>query len=77
MFGIQRIIKSLEPLNKKLSPDTWYHTKRCLVSYLLKLSKQIFLLTNDMFINIIKFLNKVEDIGQNIPSSIGQKDTNN
>jgi len=29
-FGISRVIKSLEPYNKKLGTDTWYYAKRCL-----------------------------------------------
>merc|ERR1739838_175079 len=62
IFGIQRIIKSLEPLEKKLSPDTWYHTKRCLLSYLQMLTKQIFMLTSDTEEEIMRFLNKVEHI---------------
>jgi hypothetical protein len=28
-FGISRIIKSLEPYNKKLETDTWFYAKRC------------------------------------------------
>merc|ERR1712157_571911 len=60
IFGIQRIIKSLEPLDKKLSPDTWFHTKRCLLSYLQMLSKQIYLLSTDTENEIIQFLDKVE-----------------
>jgi hypothetical protein len=35
-FGIGRIVKSLEPYNKKLSMDTWYYAKRCLLSLIEK-----------------------------------------
>ena len=31
-FGISRIIKSLEPYDKKLGPDTWYYSKRCFLA---------------------------------------------
>merc|ERR1712228_85832 len=70
IFGIQRIIKSLEPLDKKLSPDTWFHTKRCLLSYLQMLSKQIYLLSTDTEAEIIQFLDKVEQVGLNISATI-------
>merc|ERR1712130_199120 len=70
IFGIQRIIKSLEPLDKKLSPDTWYHAKRCLLSFLQMLSKQIYLLSTETENEIIQFLDKVEQIGLNISSEI-------
>uniref|UniRef100_A0A672S9T0 Tetratricopeptide repeat protein 30 n=1 Tax=Sinocyclocheilus grahami TaxID=75366 RepID=A0A672S9T0_SINGR len=31
-FGISRVIKSLEPYNKKLGTDTWFYAKRCFLS---------------------------------------------
>ena len=31
-FGISRIIKSLEPYNKKLETDTWFYAKRCFLA---------------------------------------------
>ena len=31
-FGISRIIKSLEPYNKKLETDTWFYCKRCFLA---------------------------------------------
>merc|ERR1712129_419874 len=71
IFGIQRIIKSLDPLEKKLSCDTWYHAKRCLLSFLQMLSKQIYLLSSETESEIVSFLDKVEEIGQNISASIG------
>ena len=73
VFGIQRIIKSLEPLDKKLSPDTWYHTKRCLLSYLQMLTMQIYMLTSETEEEIMQFLDKVEKVGSNMSSSIDSK----
>merc|ERR1711998_64326 len=31
-FGISRIIKSLEPYEKKIGTDTWYYAKRCFLA---------------------------------------------
>jgi len=31
-FGVSRIVKSLEPYQKKLGTDTWFYAKRCLMS---------------------------------------------
>jgi tetratricopeptide repeat protein 30 len=28
-FGVSRIVKSLEPFQKKLGTDTWFYAKRC------------------------------------------------
>lgn len=33
-FGVGRIIKSLEPLQKKLNTDTWFYAKRCFLALL-------------------------------------------
>ncbi len=43
-FGIQRIIKGFEPLNKKLCTDTWFYAKRCLLGLLEKMTKSMFIL---------------------------------
>lgn len=31
-FGVSRIIKSLEPMARKLETDTWFYAKRCLLA---------------------------------------------
>uniref|UniRef100_A0A0K0CXH2 Tetratricopeptide repeat protein 30 n=1 Tax=Angiostrongylus cantonensis TaxID=6313 RepID=A0A0K0CXH2_ANGCA len=31
-FGISRVIKAMEPQERKLGTDTWYYTKRCLLA---------------------------------------------
>jgi len=38
-FGVSRIVKSLEPFQKKLGTDTWFYAKRCLMSLIETLSK--------------------------------------
>jgi tetratricopeptide repeat protein 30 len=30
-FGVSRIVKSLEPFQKKLGTDTWFYAKRCIL----------------------------------------------
>ena len=40
-FGISRVIKSLEPYNKKLGTDTWFYAKRCFLSLAENLSKHM------------------------------------
>lgn len=56
-FGIQRIIKSLEPYNKKLSMDTWYYAKRCFTSLVETLAKHMIILKDQTMNEIIDFLN--------------------
>lgn len=40
-FGISRIMKSLEPYDKKLGTDTWYYTKRCFLGLALTMAKSM------------------------------------
>ena len=43
-FGISRVIKSLEPYNKKIGTDTWYYAKRCFLSLIEQVAKQLYYL---------------------------------
>jgi tetratricopeptide repeat protein 30 len=43
-FGVSRIVKSLEPFQKKLGTDTWFYAKRCLLSLIETLSKHMLVL---------------------------------
>lgn len=59
-FGISRIMKSLEPYNKKLGPDTWFYTKRCFLSLLEQSAKQLVVLKDTIFEECIQFLEHCE-----------------
>jgi hypothetical protein len=43
-FGISRIIKSLDPYEKKLHTDTWYYAKRCFLALAENMSKHMLIL---------------------------------
>jgi tetratricopeptide repeat protein 30 len=43
-FGISRIIKSLDPYDKKLHTDTWYYAKRCFLALAENMSKHMLIL---------------------------------
>ncbi len=43
-FGISRIIKSLDPYDKKLHTDTWYYAKRCFLALAEGMSKHTLIL---------------------------------
>merc|ERR1711977_508515 len=55
-FGISRIIKSLEPYDKKLGTDTWYYAKRCFLALAETLAKHMLMLNDSTFHEIIAFL---------------------
>lgn len=77
VFGISRIIKSFEPLSNKLNTDTWYYAKRCIVSLLEKLTKNIFVLEDKLITDILTFLLGCESVGKNIKTKIEPTETYN
>ena len=52
-FGISRVIKSLEPYNKKLGTDTWFYAKRCFLSLVENLSKHM-ISVRDTVVQVIR-----------------------
>merc|ERR1719498_2267540 len=65
-FGISRIIKSLEPYDKKLGTDTWYYAKRCFLALAENMSKHTLTLKDASLHEIISFLDAADEHGQNI-----------
>lgn len=54
-FGISRIIKSLEPYDKKLGTDTWYYAKRCFLALAENMSKHTLTLKDASLHEIIRY----------------------
>jgi tetratricopeptide repeat protein 30 len=69
-FGISRITKSLEPMNKKLSTDTWFYAKRCLVALFEILAKHMLLLKDTTYEEILNFLVAVETHGKGVAATL-------
>lgn len=59
-FGISRVMKSLEPYQKKLGVDTWYYTKRCFLCLFEGMSKHLILLKDAFIAEILQFLTHCE-----------------
>lgn len=59
-FGISRVMKSLEPYNKKLGTDTWFYAKRCFLSLVEQLAKQLVVLKDSTLQECIQFLEHCE-----------------
>lgn len=59
-FGISRVIKSLEPYDKKLGTDTWFYVKRCFLSLLENLAKHMIVLRDAIIEECIQFLESCE-----------------
>jgi hypothetical protein len=69
-FGINRICKSLDPLEIKLGPDTWYYAKRCLMALASKVAKHMIIPQRDLFQEIFYFLDDVMKFGKDMSSHI-------
>jgi tetratricopeptide repeat protein 30 len=75
-FGISRIIKSMEPYERKLGMDTWYYAKRCLVALLEALAKNMMMIKDETFHEILQFLDQVAHHGRSIAAQINPVDAN-
>lgn len=71
-FGISRVMKSLEPYNKKLGTDTWFYAKRCFLSLLEQLAKQLVVLKDTTLQECIQFLEHCEVYGRDVITVIEQ-----
>ncbi len=69
-FGISRVIKSLEPHNKKLGTDTWFYTKRCFLSLLENLAKQVITIRDSVLQECLQFFTQCEEHGKNVKTII-------
>lgn len=71
-FGISRVIKSLEPYSKKLGVDTWFYAKRCFLSLLENLAKQVFVIRDAVIYDCIHFFSQCEVYGRNVKVAMEQ-----
>lgn len=63
-FGLGRIMKSFDPISKKLSTDTWFYAKRCIISALERTVKHVVLLKDSLIIELLDFLESCEKYGK-------------
>eukprot|EP00163_Fabomonas_tropica_P011065 TRINITY_DN2152_c0_g1_i2.p1 TRINITY_DN2152_c0_g1~~TRINITY_DN2152_c0_g1_i2.p1 ORF type:complete len:481 (+),score=115.07 TRINITY_DN2152_c0_g1_i2:753-2195(+) len=73
-FGVSRVIKSLEPYNRKLSTDTWYYAKRCFLALAETLAKHMIMLKDQTFHEIIDFLDAADQYGKKIRTKLAKTD---
>merc|ERR1719281_1745413 len=69
-FGISRIMKSLEPYDKKIGTDTWYYAKRCFLALAETLAKHMIMLKDSTVHEIITFLDAADHHGSDIPTDV-------
>uniref|UniRef100_A0A1I8HYC1 Tetratricopeptide repeat protein 30 n=2 Tax=Macrostomum lignano TaxID=282301 RepID=A0A1I8HYC1_9PLAT len=65
-FGISRVIKSLEPFQRKISTETWYYAKRCFLSLLEKMAMRLVFMRDSCDEDCIQFLELCERHGAEV-----------
>ncbi|EFO99628.1 CRE-DYF-1 protein [Caenorhabditis remanei] len=65
-FGISRVVKALDPPEKKLGVDTWYYAKRCIVAAIEMMAKNLLVMRDSVVMDVIQFLSSCEVPGRNI-----------
>jgi hypothetical protein len=61
-FGIARVMKSLEPYQKKLGTDTWFYTKRCFLSLFENMARHSVVIRDQVLMEMLHFLSHCESI---------------
>ncbi|EYC29619.1 hypothetical protein Aduo_001846 [Ancylostoma duodenale] len=69
-FGISRVIKAMEPQERKLGTDTWYYAKRCLLATIETMSKHLVVIRDSVVHECLKFLDRCEVHGRGIPTIV-------
>uniref|UniRef100_A0A914VNJ5 Tetratricopeptide repeat protein 30 n=1 Tax=Plectus sambesii TaxID=2011161 RepID=A0A914VNJ5_9BILA len=69
-FGISRVIKAMEPHQKKLGTDTWFYAKRCLLSTIENLAKHMVVVRDSVLQECLQFLEQCETFGKNIKTTV-------
>jgi tetratricopeptide repeat protein 30 len=72
-FGISRIIVSFSHFHKRMNMDTWFYAKRCFLSLIENLAKQILVLADNSYMEIIKFLDQADVYGKNISTQVAEQ----
>jgi tetratricopeptide repeat protein 30 len=75
-FGISRILVSFQNFHKRMNMDTWYYAKRCFLSLIENLAKQILCIPDKLFIELLNFLDEADKYGKNITTQIVDSHTN-
>lgn len=69
-FGLSRIAHALEsgPAGSRLSPDTWFHVKRCILGLLTGMAKQTIILPSINIEEVLNLLHSCQTHGLTIPA---------
>lgn len=73
-FGLNRVIKALEPYDQKLQADTWYYAKRCFVAFVDSLAKHMLVVSEETTNEVLAFLDEAERFGKRVRTRLDEAD---
>lgn len=76
-FGIGRVIVSFQNFHKRMNIDTWFYSKRCILSLIENLAKQVMIIPDHLYAELIQFLDSADKYGKSITTQITQGDQMN
>lgn len=71
-FGIGRVIVSFQNFHKRMNIDTWFYSKRCILALIESLAKQVMIIPDHLYIELIQFLDNADKYGRSITTQITQ-----
>lgn len=60
-FGLVKLMESVDPIASKLTLDTWFYVKRCLLSHLYKITTIQQSFDTPLIANLIEFLQLIDN----------------
>lgn len=71
-FGIGRVIVAFQNFHKRMNIDTWFYAKRCILALIESMSKQVMIIPDHLYMELIQFLENCDKYGKNITTQITQ-----
>ncbi|GMT30723.1 hypothetical protein PFISCL1PPCAC_22020 [Pristionchus fissidentatus] len=69
-FGLSRVIKAMDPYDRRLGTDTWFYAKRCILFTLEAIAKHVVAMRDSIVEELLLFLEKCEEYGEEVAASI-------
>jgi tetratricopeptide repeat protein 30 len=73
-FGISRVIVSFQNFHKRINIDTWFYAKRCFLALIEAMAKQVMIIPDELFIELLLFLDNADRYGRNITTQLSQNE---
>jgi tetratricopeptide repeat protein 30 len=74
-FGVSRVVKSLDPVERKLGVDTWYYAKRALLGLAEGAAKGMITPKESTLAEVIAFLDAADKVGAGIATTVAAPTT--